>query len=77
MNFEEANKVVHKVETQWHYPIMIGKGFKSLTKEGIGFVRSYRYEKGDHMVTCTTGANADHWSDNKGNSGYWGTLKDL
>jgi hypothetical protein len=77
MNFSEANKVVHKVETQWHYPIMMEKGFTAITKEQTGFVRNYLYVKGDHEVTCITGASSDRWSDNKGNGGYWSSLKEI
>ena len=73
--FNEANKAIHKVEDQWHYPIMMEKGYEALTKEGVGFVRSYLYKKGDMEVKCTTGYSADHWSNNEGGYGYWGSLK--
>ncbi|HUW46118.1 MAG TPA: hypothetical protein VMW50_10045 [Dehalococcoidia bacterium] len=73
--FNKANEVVHKVEDQWHYPIMMKAGYKSHTKEGVGFVRSYKYVKGDHEVTCVTGASSDHWNDNKGGFGYWASLE--
>jgi hypothetical protein len=64
MTFEEANKVVHKVEDQWHYPTLTAKGFIPETKTAVGFVRSYDYAhpKG-HKIRCSTGANADHWED--------------
>lgn len=75
-DFEAGNKKEHPVETQWHYPIMTDAGFEAVTKSGTGFVRSYDYEKSDHKVTVTTGANADHWEDKTtGNRGLWKELE--
>ena len=39
----EADKVVHPVEKQWHYKYMTKYGYVADTKEGIGFSRSYNY----------------------------------
>jgi len=64
-NFEEANKKIHKVEDQWHYPILIKYGFKPVTKEGVGFIRQYIYAKGEHRIVASTGVNSDHWCDKK------------
>lgn len=75
-SFKEANKVVHKVEDQWHYPIMTKAGYEALTKEGVGFVRRYEYKKGTHTVKCITGASSDRWEDNKRNFGFWSSLKE-
>jgi hypothetical protein len=78
MSFEEANKKVHKVEDQWHYPILTNHGFVPVDKEKVGFVRSYRYEKGDHVIVCNTGASADYFSVKQGpkaNGCYWGDLE--
>jgi len=77
MDFAAANKVVHPVETQWHYPKMIANGFVPQVQEGIGFVRSYTYthEKSPVVVTTTTGASSDYWSSSDGSGGYWGTLE--
>lgn len=78
MNFEEANKAVHPVENQWHYPIMIKYGYDAKTKEDIGFVRNYLYV---HPVTgkkmrLTTGSSADYWTDlDTKETGFHGTLK--
>ena len=76
MTFQEANKVVHKVEDQWEYYHLIIVGYKPLDTEKVGFVRSYRYKKGDEIITYTTGANADYWSSTKAGveGGYWGDL---
>jgi hypothetical protein len=77
MTFEELNKTVHPVETQWHYETMINSGFTPIDKEGIGFVRSYRYSKGDRIISCNTGASADYWRDEtSGDGGYWASLKE-
>lgn len=74
--FTEANKKVHLVETQWHYNTMVDGGFTPLDNQGIGFVRSYRYQKGDRIIRVTTGANADYWKDETtGDQGYWADLK--
>lgn len=76
MNFEEADKKVHPVETQWHYPIMTKYGYEAMTKEGVGFVRTYMYvhPTTHHMVEITTGSSADYW--NAGyNYGYWSDLE--
>ena len=63
--FNEADKRIHPVETQWHYPIMTKYGFVPVTKTGIGFVRSYKYEHPTtkHVITCNTGYHADYWED--------------
>ena len=74
--FNAADKKVHPVETQWHYEYLAKYCFKPLDKEGIGFVRSYRYQRGEHIITCTTGCNADYWEDQKlGAFGYWADLE--
>jgi len=73
-DFETANQIVHPVETQWHYKYLTKYGFKPLDKQGIGFVRRYRYQKGQHTITCTTGANADYWADGIA-GGYWADLE--
>jgi len=74
--FTEADKKEHKVEDQWHYPILTKYGFIAITKIGIGFVRSYTYMKGEHEIVCTTGCSADYWRDKtKGGGGYWGELE--
>lgn len=78
MNFEEANKKVHLVEEQWHYPILSAHGFLPETKEGIGFVRSYDYSHPDgRRIRCTTGYSADHWESLDGTKGrgYWSDLE--
>jgi hypothetical protein len=76
MNFNEANKVEHPVEGEWHYPIMIDAGFKPITLMGIGLVRSYEYEKNNHKILVATGVNADYWRDEQNNKGgYWMDLK--
>lgn len=78
MTFSEANQVVHPVETQWHYKYLTKYGFEPITKEGIGFVRSYEYQNNKgHKIRCTTGSNADYWSDEttKQHGGYWASLE--
>lgn len=76
MDFNEANKAVHPVETQWHYKILTKYGFTPITKEGIGFVRNYEYKKGEHRIMCTTGASADYWKDlSNSGGGYWSSLE--
>jgi hypothetical protein len=78
-NFEKANQAVHPVEKQWHYKVLTPLGWVAETKEVVGLVRSYVYvlPGTDYKVRCTTGANADHWSEltHKKNGGYWGTLE--
>lgn len=75
--FSEANKRVHAVETQWHYPIMTKFGYEPDTKYVIGFVRSYEYRHSSgHRMTVSTGVNCDHWSDlETGAVGYWSSLE--
>jgi hypothetical protein len=74
-DFNAANKVMHPVATQWHYDTMTNAGFTAVDTEGVGFVRSYRYTKGNHCITVSTGFSADHWvDDTSGARGYWGTL---
>lgn len=60
MTLDEADKKVHPVETQWHYPVMIKYGFIPITKEAVGLVRSYEYTNPTgRLVRCTTGYSAD------------------
>jgi hypothetical protein len=78
-SFEEANQKVHKVEDEWHYARAMKMGFEPVTKEGIGFVRSYTYKHPNGTVLrCATGLNADYWSalvDGKEVAGgYWADL---
>ena len=79
-DFNEANKTVHKVENQWHYPKMTLHGFVPETKEGIGFVRRYKYRHpiSNEIIECVTGSHADYWeSDNLKeplDHNYWSSL---
>ena len=76
MTLNEADKVVHSVETQWHYAQMIAYGYKPETLTEVGFVRQYVYvhpTSGHKMMLCT-GVSADYWKD--GNIvGYWSDLE--
>ena len=75
-SFEEANKKVHKVEDQWHHPILIKYGFKPETEYATGFVRKYKYTKGDHIILAHTGCSSDYWSNARtGDNGYWNDLE--
>ena len=75
MNSSDGDKVVHPVEKQWHYPIMMKAGFAAQTLFAVGFVRSYHYLHPDgRRIRCTTGVNGDHW-EGAGDSGYWSTLE--
>jgi hypothetical protein len=80
--FNEANKAVHLVETQWHHPILTKYGFVPITQEGVGFVRSYLYQHILKMklMRLTTGVNADYWNEVQGGQnvafGYHGTLEE-
>lgn len=78
MDIDEANKVIHCVETQWHYATMIAAGYRAETKEQTGFVRHYVYvhpETGRRIKVCT-GLNADYWEDLETKKfGYWRELE--
>lgn len=69
----KADKHVHPVETQWHYPILTKYGYKANTKEGIGLSRSYTYQHPiQPPVKVTTGINGDYWeSEDRGKYSYW------
>lgn len=74
--FDAANSVVHRVEDQWHYTILVLCGFVAETKQAVGFVRCYKYSHCDgRTVKCCTGVNADHWESNDGHGGYWSSLE--
>ena len=76
IDFERADKVVHTVESEWHYQLMTDCGFVPVTKERTGFVRKYTYIiPGKLTVSVTTGVNSDYWESSDGNRGYWGTLE--
>lgn len=64
--FEAADRVVHPVETEWHYERMTRHGFVPDEKSGIGFVRAYNYRKGNIKIRVATGVNADYWNDERG-----------
>jgi len=74
--FAEADKKVHKVESEWHFPIMTKFGYKADTLEGIGFVRSYKYTHPvtSNKVTVATGVHADYFDAPDGH-GYWADLE--
>jgi len=63
--FNTANKVIHPVQTQWHYPIMTKYGYVAITKEDVGFVRRYIYQHPvtGHKMSAHTGANGDYFCD--------------
>jgi len=74
-SFEKANGKVHKVEDQWHYPILTKVGFVPKTKSAIGFVRSYEYEHPSGIVIIyTSGSNRDYWNSSDGSGGLWTKL---
>lgn len=75
--FNEANKKVHAVEDQWHYPILTKFGFVPREKTGVGFVRSYNYDHpSGNVIRCTTGASADYWShEGVPGTGFWAGLE--
>lgn len=82
IRFNEANKVVHPVQGEWHFPILTAAGFKPVTLEGVGFVRSYKYIHEDgRSIVCTTGVNSDRWEDQKTMNEFgrpkWGYWTDL
>jgi len=80
-NFEEANKKVHPVEDQWHYPILTKYGYEPVTKEAVGFVRSYDYTHPAtrHTIRCCTGYSSDYWRTvpflPESKQGYWSDLE--
>ena len=78
-DFDAANKIVHLVETEWHYPIMTKYGFVADTKQGIGFVRGYEYHHPTtgHKVRVCTGVNADYFTDLEQEvyPNYWANLE--
>lgn len=75
--FDEANKAVHPVEKQWHYPIMTKHGFVAETTEAVGFVRAYTYKHPDgRVIQCNTGCSSDYWTDmGTKATGYWNSLE--
>ena len=76
--FNEANKIVHKVEDQWHYETLTKFDYVPLDKTGVGFVRSYRYEHPEtkHQMRLTTGSHADYWVDEETkDQGYHASLE--
>ena len=83
MTIEDANKIVHPVTSEWHYPILIKLGFKPLTNSDIGLVRRYQYNHPlfpSKRVVYSIGVNADYWQliDEKNGEekfGYWSTLE--
>lgn len=64
MDFETANKVMHPVEKEWHYPVLARYGYTSPTPPQEGFVRAYFYNhpKG-RIIRVNTGVSCDYWED--------------
>ena len=56
---------MHKVESEWHYPIMTKYGYVSNTPSGKGFVRYYDYTNPEtgHSINLTHGYSRDYWTD--------------
>lgn len=76
MDFEQANKAVHPVEAQWHYPILTAAGYVPETKEATGFVRRYDYTHPSKApIRARTGVNGDYWECSTGGAGYWADLE--
>ena len=78
-DFAEADKAVHSVESQWHYPFMVLAGYEPVTKEATGFVRSYKYvhPTTGRTFTLSTGYSADYWVDDlTKKQGYHSSLED-
>lgn len=76
----EADKKIHLVEDQWHYPILTKYNFTPVTPEGVGFVRSYEYRnEAGEIIVCTTGYSSDRWVQKKSKEdvagGYWADLE--
>ena len=78
-SFEEADKVVHPVEKQWHYPMLTKYGFEPEQREATGLVRKYTYtHPAGHRIVCSTGVSSDHWEDMNAKpwqGGYWRDLE--
>lgn len=73
---EEANEVIHPVESEWHYPIVTAAGFIPEVKEAKGLVRSYIYRHPNGVsVSCNTGYSCDYWRSSDGFHGYWADLQ--
>jgi hypothetical protein len=76
-SFARANQVVHSVESQWHYRLLVPYGFIPVQRQAVGLVRGYDYVHSDgRSVRCCTGANADYWTASDGKTGYWATLEE-
>lgn len=78
MNFDEADQVVHQIETQWHYETMVKYGYTPDKTEAKGLVRSWLYTHNDtgHQVRVSTGVSSDHWRDMETDEGgYWAGLE--
>lgn len=75
--FEDANKKIHPVESQWHYPIMTKYGFVPNTKQAVGFVRTYEYQHANgNKIHVTTGMQSDYWSHQASKKlGFWNELE--
>ena len=61
--FEEANRIVHRVEDEWHYPILTRHGYVPQQSSQVGFVRFYDYTGPDgHTIVAGTGYHQDYWN---------------
>lgn len=74
---QQADRRLHNVENEWHYPILTAAGFEAKTKTGVGFVRCYQYvHLTGHIITVTTGVSRDYWHDKTAKAtGLWRELE--
>ena len=80
MEFNEANKVVHKAEDEWCYRLLTPLGFVCETPTGTGFTRKYNFKHPSGCTVCfSIGANSDYWEGTTAEGGkvggYWNTLE--
>ena len=76
ISFSEGDNVIHNVENEWFYSILVPLGFTPSTQTGSGFVRSYTLTHNDgRWVKCSIGVKSNNWLASDGSCGFESTLK--
>lgn len=63
-NFTEAEKEVHRVEDEWHFPVLTLFNFQPIEKQTVGRIRVYHYKnETQNIIKAAFSYGAFYWKD--------------